>query len=121
GQHEMLFPFVHADIASLSTLPPEFGKEWQLFIVTPLQDFTRVFDTHNDRLLIFVLVAIAAQILIIYFLSGVLSAPLERLARKVGKIENLEAGNLPSRDSPIRELSVLSKAVDPLDTTIKSF
>jgi adenylate cyclase len=72
-------------------------------------------------LLVFGLLAIAAQILIIYFLSSVVSSPLERLSLKVARIETLEAGNLPPLDSPIREISVLSKAVDTLDTTIKSF
>ena len=122
--NEMLFPFTHAGkeyVASLATLPPEFGKQWQLFIITPLQDFTSLFDRHNNRLLIFGLLAIAVQILIIYFLAGALAAPLERLALKVGRIENLETGNLPSPDSPIREVAVLSKAVDTLGTTVKSF
>ena len=27
-------------VASLATLPAEFGKKWQLFIITPLADFT---------------------------------------------------------------------------------
>jgi len=108
-------------VASLATLPPQFGKQWQLFIITPLHDFTSAFDKHNNRLLVFGLLAIAAQILIIYFLSSVVSSPLERLSLKVARIETLEAGNLPPLDSPIREISVLSKAVDTLDTTIKSF
>ena len=108
-------------VASLATLPPQFGKQWQLFIITPLHDFTSAFDKHNNQLLVFGLLAIAAQILIIYFLSSVVSSPLERLSLKVARIETLEAGNLPPLDSPIREISVLSKAVDTLDTTIKSF
>ena len=121
---EALFGFSRAGneyVASVATLPPQFGKQWQLFIITPLRDFTSAFDKHNNRLLVFGLLAIAAQILIIYFLSRVLSSPLERLSLKVARIETLEPGNLPPLDSPIREISVLSKAVDTLDTTIKSF
>jgi adenylate cyclase len=121
---ETLFAFSRGGsqyIASLTTLPPQFGKQWQLFIITPLHDFTSAFDKHNNQLLVFGLLAIAAQILIIYFLSSVVSSPLERLSLKVARIETLEAGNLPPLDSPIREISVLSKAVDTLDTTIKSF
>jgi len=121
---ETLFAFSRGGsqyVASLATLPPQFGKQWQLFIITPLHDFTSAFDKHNNQLLVFGLLAIAAQILIIYFLSSVVSSPLERLSLKVARIETLEAGNLPPLDSPIREISVLSKAVDTLDTTIKSF
>jgi adenylate cyclase len=121
---ETLFAFSRGGsqyVASLATLPPQFGKQWQLFIITPLHDFTSAFDKHNNQVLVFGLLAIAAQILIIYFLSSVVSSPLERLSLKVARIETLEAGHLPPLDSPIREISVLSKAVDTLDTTIKSF
>ena len=121
---ERTFTFVHKDkhyVASLTTLPPEFGKRWQLFVVTPLADFTSAFDTQNKRLALFGMIAIVLQICIIYFLSSVISAPLERLALKVTKIQNLESDNLPSVQSPIREVSVLSRAIDTLDSAVKSF
>jgi adenylate cyclase len=123
-QNETLFSFAHAGqryVASLSTLPPQFGKRWQLFIVTPLRDFTSTLDRSNNRLLVFGLIAIALQILVIYFLSTVISSPLEKLALKVGKIQEFSSENLPPLESPIREVAILSKAIDTLDTAIKSF
>jgi adenylate cyclase len=87
-------------VASCSTLPLRFGKAWQLFTITPLDDFTSQFKRNDKRLLVGGLVAIAAQILIIYFLSAVISSPLERLALKVGKIEDLGVHNLPPSQSP---------------------
>ncbi len=108
-------------VASCSMLPVRFGKRWQLFTVTPLDDFTSQFKSNDRRLLFGGLAAIAAQILIIYFLSAVVSSPLERLALKVGKIEDLGGHNLPPFQSPIAEISVLSKAIDTLDATVKSF
>ena len=123
-QNETLFSFAHAGqryVASLSTLPPQFGKRWQLFIVTPLRDFTSPFERNNNSLLVLGLIAIALQILVIYFLSTVISSPLEKLALKVAKIEELSGENLPPLESPIREVSSLSKAIDTLDTAIKSF
>ena len=108
-------------VASLSTLAAEFGKKWQLFTITPLSDFTGPFQSNNERLVIFGLLAVALQILIIYFLTSVISAPLERLAFKVGKIQELGTEQLPSVTSPIREISVLSKAIDTLDVAVKSF
>lgn len=116
--------FVHEGreyLASLTTLPREFGKRWQLFIIAPLDDFTRAFQKHNERLLAFGLGAVLLQVLIIYFLTGVVSAPLEKLALKVSRIQDLGAESLPSRPSAIREISVLSRAIDTLDTAIKSF
>jgi adenylate cyclase len=122
--NETMFSFSHADqryLASLSTLPPQFGKRWQLFIVTPLHDFTSTFDRNNNRLLFFGLIAIALQILVIYLLSTVISSPLEKLALKVAKIEELSGENLPPLESSIREVAILSKAIDTLDAAIKSF
>ena len=123
-QNETLFSFAHAGqryVASLSTLPPQFGKRWQLFIVTPLRDFTRTLERNNNRLLIFGLIAIALQILVIYFLSTVISSPLEKLALKVARIQEFSSENLPPLESPIREVAILSRAIDTLDTAIKSF
>ena len=85
-QGEKLYTFEHADkqyVAGLSTLPPEFGKKWQLFVITPLEDFTQAFDQQNRMLLLFGLIAISLQLLVIYILSKVISSPLEQLATRV--------------------------------------
>jgi adenylate cyclase len=108
-------------VASYTTLPLELGSKWQLFIVTPLDDFMHEFKEHNAKMLLMGLMAIALEIVFIYFLSAALSAPLERLSLKVGRIESLTGEETHSRESPIREISVLQKAIDTLDTTIKSF
>ena len=108
-------------VASLATMPAEFGKKWQLFIITPLADFTSTFQANNIRLAIFGLMAMALQIVIIFFMTGVVSSPLEKLAFKVGKIQELGTEHLPSVSSPISEISVLSKAIDTLDAAVKSF
>ncbi len=108
-------------VASLSPMAAEFGKTWQLFTITPLSDFTGPFQANNDWLVIFGLLVVAVQVVIIYFLTGVISAPLEKLAFKVGRIQELGTEQLPSVSSPIREISVLSKAIDTLDVAVKSF
>src|SRR5258708_7596352 len=108
-------------VASLSTLPTEFDKRWQIFIVTPVDDFTGSFKRNNNRLLAFGLIALALQIAIIFFLSGVISRPLERLARNVEMIQSLEAHKLPPVVSPVREIATLSKAIDTLANTLRSF
>ena len=123
-QGQGVFSFAHHGqeyVASLSMLPAEFGKTWQIFTITPLSDFTGPFQANNDRLVVFGLLAVALQIVIIYFLTSVISAPLEKLAFKVGRIQELGAEQLPSVSSPIREISVLSKAIDTLDVAVKSF
>lgn len=108
-------------VASLTTMPPEFGKRWQLFVVVPIDDFTGEYKANNNRLLLFGLVILAIQVVIIYFLTGVISAPLERLARKVGTIQQLSGAESPAIISPITEISVLSRAIETLDSAVKSF
>ena len=123
-EHEKIFSFNHAGkdyVASLSTLPPGFGKRWQLFIITPLDDFTSGFQRNNNRLFLFGLVAIVLQIIVIFYLAGVIASPLEKLAHKVNKIQDMGTENLPSLPSSIREISILSKAIDTLDSAVKSF
>jgi adenylate cyclase len=121
---DRLYSFSHDGkeyFASLSTMPAQFGKEWQLFIITPVADFTGPFHRNNDRLLIFGLAATIVQILVIYFLTHVISAPLERLAHNVGEIEKWGTESPPSVVSSVREIALLSRAVDRLDATVKAF
>lgn len=121
---EGMYSFEHEGreyVASLTTLPASFGKAWQLFVVTPFSDFTGALEEQNRQLFIFGLIAIVAQIIIIYVLSGVISAPLERLAVKVMKIKDLDVASPLSLQTPIREVALLGRAIDTLDTTVKSF
>jgi len=108
-------------VARCSTLPALFGKAWQIFTVTPVGDFTKAFEHNNKLLLACGLIAIAAEILIIYFLSAVISSPLERLAMSVAKIEHLDGEAPPPLQSSVAEISVLSKAIDTLGATVESF
>ncbi|HEY6980926.1 adenylate/guanylate cyclase domain-containing protein [Reyranella sp.] len=119
-----LYSFTHAGreyVASLSAVPPALGKHWQLFIIAPLSDFASGLQRNNERLLAFGLLAMALQLVIVYLLTGIVSAPLEKLAWKVNRIQEFERDSLPSQDSPIREISVLSQAVDKLDSASKAF
>lgn len=111
----------HEYLASLTTLPEDFGKKWQLFIITPISDFTGAFDRNNQYLLALGLAATAIALVIIYFMAGAISAPLERLAAKVGRIQDLEPVVLPAVRSQVREISVLARAIDTLDAAVKSF
>jgi adenylate cyclase len=122
GVHQYSFTNRGKDyVASLSTLPAELGTPWQLFVVTPLADFTQGFEASNNRLLLFGLVILALQVAVIYYLSSVLSRPLENLARKVAQIQQLGGDTPPSPPSAIREIAVLGRAIDTLDTAVKSF
>ena len=108
-------------VVSLSSLPEDIGRRWQLFIVTPVEDFTGPFQRNNLRMLAFGLAALALQIAIIYLLSSVISRPLEQLALNVDRIRRLDTKVHPSIASSVREISTLSRAVDTLDHAVQSF
>ena len=108
-------------VASLTSMPESFGKRWQVFVITPLTDFTGPFADNNSRLLGFGIIAIALEILIIYLLASVISRPLERLAVKVDRVQDLDQPSLPPVVSPVREIAALSRAIDTLDSAVKSF
>ncbi|HET6197919.1 MAG TPA: cache domain-containing protein, partial [Acetobacteraceae bacterium] len=118
------YPFTYGGreyIASLSTLLPNFGRRWQLFVIAPVADFTGAFDRGNELLLAVGLGATALSLAIIYLLSGTVSAPLERLAAKVLKIQEMGNEPLPVVRSRVREIDVLARAIDTLDAAVKSF
>ncbi|MBS0538945.1 MAG: hypothetical protein JSR47_09330 [Proteobacteria bacterium] len=122
---KLLYSFRHDGreyVAGLSTMPANTGKRWQVFIITPVDDFTGTFRHNNNNLLLFGFIAIALQIAIIYFLSSVISRPLERLARNVDIIQDLGgAHSLPVVSSPVREINTLSHAIETLDNAVQSF
>lgn len=120
----LLYTYHHGGkeyLVSLTDMPSNLGKRWQFFVVSPVDDFTGAFNRNNQRLLLIGVAAIVLQIIIIYFLSSIISRPLERLAGNVDHIRELDAQNHASISSSIREISSLSRAIDMLDNAVKSF
>jgi adenylate cyclase len=108
-------------IAGLSAFNESFGKRWRLFVVTPLDDFTQQFSLNNRRMLMLGLVAILVQLLIIYVLASLIASPLQKLALKVERINRLERSRLPPLVSSVREVALLSRAIETLDAAVTAF
>ena len=108
-------------IAGLSDFDKSFGKRWQLFVVTPLEDFTRQFSQNNRRMLMLGVAATLVQLLIIYVLASLIASPPQKLALKVARINRLEQSRLPPLISSLREVAVLSRAIETLDVAVKAF
>ena len=107
---------------SFSSFASDANKRWQILILAPLDDFSGPLKENNKRLLIFGSLAIVLQILFIYFLSRLIAKPLERLEKKVNDVRELRpATDSTVIESPIREISSLSRAVDTLDHAVRSF
>jgi len=124
GRSSLLYTYEHEGkeyLISLSDMPSDLGKRWQFFVVAPVDDFTGAFNRNNERLLMIGVAAILLQIVAIYFLSSMISRPLERLAANVDHIRELDSKSHDSVSSTVREIASLSRAIDMLDNAVKSF
>ena len=109
-------------IVGLSSFEEDLGKPWRLMVLTPLGDFTGEFSKNNRDMLLLGFGAIVLQLAIIYVIASLLSLPLQRLARKVVRIQNLEdSSDLPVVRSRVREVAALSRAIETLDTAVQAF
>ncbi|MES2183059.1 MAG: adenylate/guanylate cyclase domain-containing protein [Pseudomonadota bacterium] len=118
------FTFIYGGleyVAMFSPFPPAFGKQWEVVILAPLEDFLGEWRNNNNKLLVFGLVAIALQVLLIYALSRRIAMPLEQLERQVAEVQNFTAHGGVTIRSPIREISSLATAVDKLQGAIGAF
>lgn len=112
----------HNYIVGLSSFNEDLGKPWRLMILTPLSDFTAEFTENNRKMLMIGLGAVAIQLTIIYIMAQLITSPLRRMAHKVEQIQSLESSaNLPAVRSPVRELAVLSRAIETLDNAVQAF
>ncbi|MEO1091101.1 MAG: adenylate/guanylate cyclase domain-containing protein [Pseudomonadota bacterium] len=108
-------------IVGLAAFDEAFGKRWQLLVITPLDDFTEPFTRNNRHMLLAGLAAIVVQLAIIYLLASLIASPLQKLALKVDRIHELEHAGLPPVASSLREVAVLSRAIETLDAAVKAF
>jgi adenylate cyclase len=124
GDPDGVFPFSHDGkdyLVGLSSFAEALGKPWQLFVITPLADLTEEFSRNNRRMLLLGLAAILVQLGVIYLLASLVASPLQRLARKVERIQALEPTASPPVRSSVRELAVLSRAIETLDVAVQAF
>ena len=119
------FNFTHGSqeyIVALSSFQEDLGKPWRLMVITPLSDFTAQFTKSNRQMLFIGLAAVAIQLTIITIIAGLVASPLQRLARKVARIQSLEsAADIAVVRSRVREVAVLSQAIETLDTAVQAF
>lgn len=118
------FAFKHEGqeyVAMFSPFPEAFGKGWEVIIVAPLEDFVGEWKSNNQKLLVFGLMAIALQVLLIYFLSKRIARPLELLEQQVQEVQNFQPSRGVVVQSRVREIASLASAVTTLQGAIAAF
>ncbi|TWO65519.1 HAMP domain-containing protein [Caenimonas sedimenti] len=125
GAHKQAqFNFMHRGdeyVAMFAPFPPEFGKAWDVVIVTPLEDFVGEASANNRQLLLMGLVAIGLQVLVIYALSRRIARPLEQLEQQVQDVQDFKTTHSEPVRSRIREISSLATSVGTLQGAITAF
>ncbi|MAY45153.1 MAG: hypothetical protein CML65_07850 [Rhodobacteraceae bacterium] len=120
-----VYPYSEGDedyIVGLSDFQGSVGKPWRLMVLTPLTDFTSDLVQNNRQMVILGLAAVVIQMIVIYLAASLVASPLKRLSAKVQKIQALEpADGIPVVHSRVREIVVLSKAIETLDIAVQAF
>lgn len=115
----------HADreyAASLQPISTAQEKAWQVFVVVPMDDFNASIKDHNLRMLMIGIAVTVLQVVAIWFLARRMATPLEELATCVQSIRELKREPLTGLpQSQIREIAMLTKAVEALDAAIRTF
>ncbi|MBC5765022.1 adenylate/guanylate cyclase domain-containing protein [Ramlibacter albus] len=118
------FAFMHKGeeyVALFAPFPEEFGKQWEVIIVAPLEDFLGEWKSNNQKLLIFGLLAIGFQVVLIYFFSKRIARPLELLEKQVYDVQNFKPAEGEVVQSRIREIASLASSVNTLQGAITAF
>ena len=110
-------------VAIFLELGEEFGNQWTMLSITPMNDFKAAFNRNGQLIVYFGSAAILLQLLLIYVLSRRISRPLERITRSIQNLVSLRDTKRASgeRHSWIDEIATLSGAVQRLSSTLSAF
>jgi class 3 adenylate cyclase/HAMP domain-containing protein len=108
-------------VASFTPFPESFAKKWEVLTITPTDDFLGPLKATNRRLLLLMTLLVFVELLLIFAIAGRLAAPINNLSIEMQSLRNLQFSAPKPRDSPIREVARLEKAVTLLQHSLKSF
>ena len=109
-------------MASLSKIDLKVPVDWRILSIAPSQDFLKEI-TDSSRLIAYIgVLALIAQLLVIYAMSVRIARPLEQLAREVDDIEQLKVhDSVPLSRSFFFEIDQLTTSIDRMRKAIGAF
>ena len=109
-------------MASLSKLDLKVPVDWQILSIAPSQDFLKEITDSSRLIALIGVLALIAQLIVIYTMSVRIARPLEYLAREVNDIEQLKIReDVPLPQSYFSEIDQLTVAVDRMRKAIGAF
>ena len=109
-------------MASMSKINLKAPVDWRVLSIAPAQDFLTDISDNNRFIAVIGVLALLAQLLVIYFMSVRIARPLEQLALQVDNIEQLKVSEgvaLPH--SFFYEIDRLTKSIDKMRKAIAAF
>ncbi|MGE5200956.1 MAG: adenylate/guanylate cyclase domain-containing protein, partial [Acidobacteriota bacterium] len=107
--------------ASFTRFPNSFGRPRAAVILTPTDDFVGYLKSSSRKIVLVIVGLTALELVLIFFLSRLLSRPIESLSRELKTVENLSFEQPAVRPSPVREVAQLQAAASLLRTSLRSF
>jgi len=108
-------------IAEFAGFPSDFGKDWEVLVVTPTDDFVGGLKETNRKLLWMMAGLALVESLLIYFMARRLSRPIEIVSEAIQGIRRLAFPERLPTGSPVREIAQLERATALLDNALRSF
>jgi len=108
-------------VASFTSFPQSFGKEWELGIVIPIDTF--VGDMKHTQKLIILMSFIIFMIsgFLVYIQAKRIARPIVRLADEATRIKNFELEQTTSVDSSIYEIQMLNNSIVAMRQSMRAF
>lgn len=127
SQYNGAFRFENDDgsvnyMASISKINLKVPVDWRVLSIAPAHDFLTDISDNNRFIAVIGVLALLAQLLVIYFMSVRIARPLEQLALQVDGIEQLKVlEGMPLPQSFFYEIDRLTKSVDKMRKAIAAF
>jgi adenylate cyclase len=108
-------------VALFSAIPNKFSKEWEVVVVTPIDDFVGALKGTNRKLIWLMAALVVLESAMIYFMAKKISRPIEIVSGAIERIRSLSFSQEPFPVSRVREIDQLQKATVLLDSALRSF
>jgi adenylate cyclase len=108
-------------LAIFSSFPADYIKPWSVMTIVPISDFMGELNRINQNLIVFGVLAFIGIVLLTFYLSKLISRPLEILTIEILNILAFKSENTALVKSSIYEIRTLSNAIRRLKSTIAAF
>jgi adenylate cyclase len=109
-------------MASLSKIDLNVPVDWRILSIAPSQDFLKEITDSSRLIALIGVLALIAQLLVIYAMSARIARPLEKLALEVDDIEQLKfRDDIALPRSFFSEIDQLTTSIDRMRKAISAF